>query len=199
MYVARSRVSNRSLPPHLWGGWRPRMRMTLQYLRVYPRLHRRSPTQSKAWASGGVHPLPSVHYPRSHRHLWADHPPHNLIDSSTAATLAMSQTPSTAAASSRFQAVFNAALRSYEQQTKKDLIAHPLASQLQTCDSTSAIPAVLQDQVREFDQSRSGDERLTMWLNPTVAVLCAFSAALGEGVGPVSLDTRGNVSLEASP
>ncbi|KAH8990867.1 hypothetical protein EDB92DRAFT_2103892 [Lactarius akahatsu] len=78
----------------------------------------------------------------------------------------MSQTPT--AASSRFQAIFQAALKSYQNKTKKDLTAHPLASQLQSCDSTSAILAVLQDQVREFDQARSGDERLTKWLIPTV-------------------------------
>ncbi|KAH8990871.1 hypothetical protein EDB92DRAFT_731641 [Lactarius akahatsu] len=80
----------------------------------------------------------------------------------------MSQTLATAAASSRFQAIFQAALKSYQNQTKKDLTAHPLASQLQSCDSTNAILAVLQDQVREFDQARSGDERLTKWLIPTV-------------------------------
>ncbi|KAH9169372.1 hypothetical protein EDB89DRAFT_2244714 [Lactarius sanguifluus] len=97
----------------------------------------------------------------------------------------MSQTPSTAAASSRFQTIFNAALKSYEKQTKNDLLAHPLASQLQSCHSTSAILVILQDQVREFDQARSGDERLTKWLNPTVNVLYAFSATLGEGVGLV--------------
>ena len=78
---------------------------------------------------------------------------------------------------------------SYEKQTKKDLSSHPLASQLQSCDSTSAIVAVLQDQVQEFDQARSGDERLTKWLNPTVSVLCAFSDALGEGISLVSVDT----------
>jgi hypothetical protein len=97
----------------------------------------------------------------------------------------MSQTSTTslatAAASSRFQAIFYAALKSYEKQTKKDLIAHPLASQLQSCNSTNAIMAVLQDQVREFDQAHSGDERLTKWLNPTVNVLCAFNAAILRG------------------
>ncbi|KAH9029579.1 hypothetical protein EDB85DRAFT_2275985 [Lactarius pseudohatsudake] len=97
----------------------------------------------------------------------------------------MSQTTSTAAASSRFQEIFNAALKSYQKQTKKDLIAHPLASQLQSCHSTSAILAVLQDQVQEFDQAHSGDERLTKWLIPTVNVLYAFSAAVSEGVGLV--------------
>ncbi|KAH9169401.1 hypothetical protein EDB89DRAFT_1908686 [Lactarius sanguifluus] len=97
----------------------------------------------------------------------------------------MSQTLATAAASSRFQAIFQAALKSYQNQTKKDLVAHPLASQLQSCDSTNAILAVLQDQVREFDQARSGDERLTRWLIPTVNVLYTFSAAVSEGVGLV--------------
>ena len=101
----------------------------------------------------------------------------------------MSQIPTTAVASSRFQAIFRDALKSYQKQTKKDLTAHPLASQLQSCDSTSAIIVVLQDQVREFDKSHSGDERLTKWLNPTVNVLCAFSAAVSGGVGLVSLGT----------
>ncbi|KAH8984864.1 hypothetical protein EDB92DRAFT_1465366 [Lactarius akahatsu] len=68
---------------------------------------------------------------------------------------------------------------------KKDLIAHPPASQLQSCDSTSAILVVLQHQVQEFDQAHSGDERLTKWLIPTVNVLYAFSAAVSEGVGMV--------------
>ncbi|KAH9060296.1 hypothetical protein EDB87DRAFT_1577044 [Lactarius vividus] len=97
----------------------------------------------------------------------------------------MSQTTSAGSASSRFQDIFNAALESYQKQTNKDLIAHPLASQLQSCDSTGAIVAVLQDQVREFDQACSGDERLTKWLIPTVNVLYALSAAVSSGVGLV--------------
>ncbi|KAI9452057.1 hypothetical protein BJY52DRAFT_955843 [Lactarius psammicola] len=97
----------------------------------------------------------------------------------------MSQIPTTTAASSRFQAIFNAALESYQKQTKNNLFAHPLASQLRTCDSTSAIIAVLQDQVRQFDLARSGDERLTKWLIPTVNVLYAFSSAVSEGVSLV--------------
>ncbi|KAH9053155.1 hypothetical protein EDB87DRAFT_286188 [Lactarius vividus] len=98
----------------------------------------------------------------------------------------MSQMPPTTATTSlRFQAIFQAALKSYQKQTKKDLIAHPLASQLQSCDSISAIVAVLQDQIQEFDQARSSDERLTKWLIPTVNVLYAFSAAVSEGVSLV--------------
>jgi hypothetical protein len=99
----------------------------------------------------------------------------------------MSRTPTTAAASSRFQAIFQVALKSYQKQAKKDILAHPLTSQLNSCEYTSAIIAVLQDQVREFDKSRGGDERLTKWLGPTVNVLCAFSAAVSGGVGLVCL------------
>ena len=101
----------------------------------------------------------------------------------------MSQTPATTAASSSspFQAIFQAAIKSYQKQTKKDLLAHPLASQLQDCDSTNAILAILQDQVRQFDKFHSGDERLTKWLGPTVNVLNAFSATISGGVSLVSL------------
>src|SRR6201996_1783548 len=101
----------------------------------------------------------------------------------------MPQTPTTAAASSesRFQAIFAAALKSYQKQTKKDLLTHPLASQLQSCKSTAEILTILQDRVREFDNSRSGNERLTRWLNPTVNVLSAFSATVSGGIGLVGL------------
>ena len=113
----------------------------------------------------------------------------------------MSQKSITAGTSSgsesRFHTIFQAALRSYQQQTKKDLLEHPLASQLQSCNSNTAIRALLQAQVREFDKSHSGDERLTKWLDPTVNVLCAFSAAVSGGVGLVSLYTRVNVCLDA--
>ncbi|KAH9166881.1 hypothetical protein EDB89DRAFT_2245959, partial [Lactarius sanguifluus] len=70
----------------------------------------------------------------------------------------------------------------YEEKTKKDLLAHPLMAQLQTCNSPTDILAVLRTQVQHFESTRD-DDKLTKWLNPTVNVLYAFSAALGEGVG----------------
>jgi hypothetical protein len=112
--------------------------------------------------------------------------------------LVMSQTTTTAEVSSRFQAIFQAALSSYQKQTKTDLLAHPLASHLKSCGSTTAIVAILQDQLRDLDKSRIGDERLTKWLSPTVNVLSAFSAIISGGVSLVSLDTYANVILEAS-
>ena len=101
----------------------------------------------------------------------------------------MSQTPAITAASSssRFQAIFEDALKSYQKQTKNDLLTHPLASQLQDCYSTNAIIAILQDQVREYEKSDSGDERLAKWLGPTVNVLNAFSATISGGASLVGL------------
>ena len=58
--------------------------------------------------------------------------------------------------------------------TKKDLLAHPLVSQLQSCESTTDILAILRDQVQEFEKNSFGDERLTKWLGPTVNVPNTF-------------------------
>jgi hypothetical protein len=41
---------------------------------------------------------------------------------------------------------------------------------------------VLQKQVQELDRSQSNDDQLTKWLDPTVNILYALSATLGEGV-----------------
>lgn len=88
--------------------------------------------------------------------------------------------------SSNFQAVLNAALEAYERKTKSKLLAHPLAAQLRSCDSPTAILAVLQDLIQQFDNRRRSDERLANWLTPTVNVIYAFSSTLGQGVGLVS-------------
>jgi hypothetical protein len=84
-----------------------------------------------------------------------------------------------------FQLIFNNALKVYEKKTKTDLLAHPLAAQLQACDSPGDVLLVLQQQVEELNQSSTNDERLTKWLDPTVNVLYALSGALGEGVSLV--------------
>ena len=99
----------------------------------------------------------------------------------------MSHSHSTASSSNNFQLIINNALKAYEKRTKQDLLAHPLASQLQTCDSPAAILAILHQQVQGLDQSRSSDDRLTRWLDPTINVLYTLSATLGDGVGLVSI------------
>jgi hypothetical protein len=80
-------------------------------------------------------------------------------------------------------------LKAYKKRTKKDLLKHPLADRLETCDSPSSILDVLQEQLQELNESQRGNERLTKWLDPTVKVLHAFSNTLGEGVGLVSIRT----------
>src|ERR1700730_3235016 len=101
----------------------------------------------------------------------------------------MSYTRSATTSSSNFQLIINSALKTYEKRTKNDLLAHPLAAQLQACDSPTRILTVLQQQVQEHDQSQTRHETLTGWLDPTVNVLYAFSATLGEGVGLVCPST----------
>ncbi|KAF8264543.1 hypothetical protein EI94DRAFT_1868533 [Lactarius quietus] len=100
-------------------------------------------------------------------------------------TSSRSKVPTPTASSSNFNVIFDKALRAYKVKTKHDLTAHPLAKQLYLCDSPAAILAILQDQVRHFEESRSGDERLRRWLDPTINVLYAFAETLGQGVGLV--------------
>ena len=97
----------------------------------------------------------------------------------------MSQIPSTTASSPSFETIFKEALKEYEKKTKKDIASHPLAAQLKSCDSPSAILAILRAQVQTSDTSQIADERLTKWLDPTVNVLYAFSAIVGDAVGLV--------------
>ncbi|KAH9007995.1 hypothetical protein EDB84DRAFT_1676770 [Lactarius hengduanensis] len=84
--------------------------------------------------------------------------------------MSVSQIPPTPSSSSDFQAIFYASLKVYEKKTKKDLLAHPLLAQLQTCNSPANILAVLRGQVQQFEQSTCGNDKLTKWLNPTVNV-----------------------------
>jgi hypothetical protein len=103
----------------------------------------------------------------------------------------MSRVPSTSTSSTSFESLFTAAFKAYKEQTKNDIASHPLATQLQSCDSPSAILAVLRTQVQAVDQSRSANEQWTKWLDPTVNVLFAFSEILGNGVGVVNCETSG--------
>ncbi len=93
----------------------------------------------------------------------------------------------TTTSSSNFQLIFNNALKVYEKRTKIDLLAHPLAAELQKCNSPSAILAVLHQQVRGLGPSQSSDDRWTKWLDPTVNVLYMLFETLGEGISLVNL------------
>ena len=89
--------------------------------------------------------------------------------------------------SSNFQSIFNASLQAYDHKTENKLLDHPLATQLQSCDSPHAVLTVLQDLALQFDQRQTSHQRLKVWLDPIVNMLYAFSDTFGEGVGLVSL------------
>ena len=86
--------------------------------------------------------------------------------------------------SSNFRLIFDNALKTYQKRTKKDLLAHPLADRLESCDSASDVLTVLREQVQELNESQHS---FTKWLDPTVNVLHAFSETLGEGIGSVCI------------
>ena len=92
---------------------------------------------------------------------------------------------STVPSSSNFDSVFISAFDAYKRRTKLDIATHPLLSRLETCDSPEAVLTILREQIFASEQSQGGDERLSNWLVPTVNVLYAFSATLGEGIGLV--------------
>ncbi|KAH9047735.1 hypothetical protein EDB87DRAFT_1583372 [Lactarius vividus] len=89
-----------------------------------------------------------------------------------------------------FQPIFNEALKEYKKKTGKELTTHALADEIKNCDSPEAILVVLQRKANELNQSQSSDERLTQWLTPTVNVLNALSATLGEGIGTIFPPTK---------
>ncbi|KAH8979198.1 hypothetical protein EDB92DRAFT_419276 [Lactarius akahatsu] len=89
-----------------------------------------------------------------------------------------------------FQPILEKALKEYEKKTRKKLSTHPLAEEIKGCDSPEAILTVLQGKANELNQSQNSDERLTKWLTPTVNVLNALSATLGDGVGTVFPPTK---------
>ena len=92
----------------------------------------------------------------------------------------MSNVPSPSTSRSNLDSIFNAALRTYKKKTGKDITSHPLATELQSCDSPDAILAVLQRQI-----PTPNHETFAKCLIPTVNVLYTLSDTLGEGVSLV--------------
>ena len=117
----------------------------------------------------------------------------------------MSTAPSTSTSHSDFAPIFNAALESYKRKTKKDLAEHPLLPSLQSCNSAEDIIAVLREQGPVSSESQSTDNGLTKWVAPTVNVVYAFSATIGQGAGLVNItqlpcnNSRFNTYFQAFP
>ena len=83
--------------------------------------------------------------------------------------------------STSFQGLFDAALQNYEKQTGTKLVEHPLAKELETCDSPESINIVLQKQAQNFRKFRGNDGKIMKFLGSSVDVLYPLfnSPALG--------------------
>jgi hypothetical protein len=92
----------------------------------------------------------------------------------------MSFTRSTTYSSSNLQPIFNNALQEYERRTKTNLLTHPLAARLQSCDTPGAIITLLREQVQIEAQ-----DIVDKLLDPFVNALNTLSVSLEECVSLV--------------
>ena len=102
----------------------------------------------------------------------------------TLSTGIMSQThpiASSSSSSSNFQPVFDAALKAYEKKTKSKLLTHPLAAQLQSCDSPAAILSVLPDLIQQFDRASQQRREVNKLVDPNCE--CPLLILLNSGSG----------------
>jgi len=87
-----------------------------------------------------------------------------------------------------FDALFQYALEEYEKETKINLARHPLALQLERCDSVeSMITRTLQEQAKAFSEFRGSNHKVIKLLKNAVQALHKLSgtAALGASIGLV--------------
>src|SRR3982074_1775036 len=87
---------------------------------------------------------------------------------------------------SRLQVLFETALQDYQKQTGIVLAKHPLAEQLQDCDTVESVTAVLREQTQAFIGFRVSDKIMKL-LENAILILHKLSATadLGQAVGLV--------------
>ena len=85
---------------------------------------------------------------------------------------------------SSFQILFDAALHDYQNQTGNSLIDHPLANQLESCDSVDSITAILQEKAQIVRDFRGDDGKLIKSMKYSVNVLYTLSTNTA-GIGLV--------------
>ena len=129
---------------------------------------------------GAVHPprgsraalavQPERHLPLS---LILSHRPDSSTDTHIPSTCDMSEPPG-----SMLESLFEAALNNYEEQTGMKLIDHPLARQLENCNSIESITEVLQEQARAFNEFRRDDSKVMKPLKRVVHVVHALSTSI---------------------
>jgi hypothetical protein len=80
-----------------------------------------------------------------------------------------------------FESLFQSALEEFEKETKINLAEHPLAAQLERCNSLESITELLHDQARTFRQFRENDSKLMTVLNRTTQGLHTLSGIMTVG------------------
>lgn len=110
----------------------------------------------------------------------------------------MSQTSPENTQRADYQSIFDSALQAYKKRTGKDLPSNQLFRRLESCVSPDDIITLLRHQIPAFDQSGSSNDGLTRWLDPTVKVINAFSATLGDTITLVSLTPDGLTRPESA-
>ena len=85
-----------------------------------------------------------------------------------------------------FHALFESALQDYEKQTGIALADHPLAGQLQNCQSVESVTTLLQEEAQSFSKFRESGKILKS-LKGVVSTLSRVSAipVLGQSIGMV--------------
>ncbi len=78
-------------------------------------------------------------------------------------------------ASTPFRAVFESALRTYDEKTGIILAEHPLTSRFQNCRSVESINALLEDQLRASSDS-VGNDRIMISIKSIISILSGLSA-----------------------
>jgi hypothetical protein len=81
-----------------------------------------------------------------------------------------------------FAALFESALLDYEKQTGTRLTEHPLAQQLENCDSIESATAILHEHAGAFSEFRRSDGRIMKSLKSVVSVLHTLSTSSVLGV-----------------
>ena len=113
------------------------------------------------------------------------HPP--VVFSPPTAPISSISDMSQPASSTTLQALFDSALEDYKTKTGGTLTDHPVAKQLETCESVDSIIAILQEQAQAFREFRESDGRLMKAINSSVDVLCtpSITSALNVAIGLV--------------
>jgi hypothetical protein len=138
----------------------------------------------------------SLHFPSKlppHSILQYHHPP-TVTDSTFNSHLFVTSEMSDRSGSARFQVIFEASLQEYEKQTGIALAKHPLAQQLQHCDSVESVSAILQEKLLACSEFR-GNDRLSKSLNSVVSVLSKLSASVNLGLVRPKVLTGCSISL----